>query len=110
MRTRKLSDTKIKICIVPKRVRWPERDTTTAWAKAHNCVDALQDFARDVDVSCVEAEQNADLSASAIARRRAELGDQTLSKLVNFRARLLDMSGKYAPSHCLSWISHADRD
>ncbi len=28
----------------------------------------------------------------------------------NLSARLLDMGSEYMPSHCLSWISHADRD
>ncbi len=86
MPQQKLSDIQIAARIVPTHLRWPERGTTNAWTKAHDCVDALKDLIRDVDVSCVEAEQNPDLSASAIARRRAELGDQTLSKLVNFRS------------------------
>jgi hypothetical protein len=45
MPTHKLSETQIKVCIVPKRVRWPAPSTNIAWTKAHACVDALQEFA-----------------------------------------------------------------
>ncbi len=80
----RLSNLQIAIRVCPKRLRWFERGATTAWTKAHECVDALQDLVRDVDVNCIEVEQNPDLSVSAIARRRAEICDQTLSKLVDF--------------------------
>ena len=75
----------INIRIVPKRVRWPAPDTGTSWAKAHDCVDALQDLVRNVDVACREAEQDCELSAGAIARRRAELCDRAMNELANFR-------------------------
>jgi hypothetical protein len=38
-----------------------------------------------VDLDCAEAEQDHELSAGGIARRRAELCDQAMSKLANFR-------------------------
>jgi hypothetical protein len=47
---------------------------------------ALQELVRNVDRECTRAEQNNELSASAIRPRRAELCDHALGKLVNFRA------------------------
>jgi hypothetical protein len=47
---------------------------------------ALQDFVRSVDTACIEVEQSRELSPGAIARRRAEVCDQALRKLVNFSA------------------------
>ncbi len=52
--------------------------------KAHDCVDALQALVRTIDVACIQAEQDRELSAGGIARRRAELSDQALRKLENF--------------------------
>ena len=66
-------------------LRWPERGTAIAWTRAHECVDALQDFVRDVDLGCLKAEQDRELSAGAIARRRAEICDQVMIKLATFR-------------------------
>ncbi len=71
--------------IVPKHLRWPESGTSIAWTKAHDCVDALQDFVRKVDRDCTRAEENKELSATAIRRRRAELCEQALRKLTDFR-------------------------
>jgi hypothetical protein len=85
MGIQKVSDAQIAITIVPKRARWPEPGTGSVWAAAHHCVDAWHNLIRKVDLDCSEAEQNPDLSASAIARRRAELSDQAMSKLANFR-------------------------
>ncbi len=85
MATHKLSNTEIAICIVPKRLRWPEPRTGSVWTKAHYCVDAFQDLVRGVDIACVDAEQS-ELSAGDIARRRAELCDQALRRLANFPA------------------------
>ena len=85
METHRLSDIKIKVCVVPKRLRWPERGSSVAWAKLHSCVDGLQDLVRSVDVACTEVEQSRQLSAGAIAHRRAELCDQALRKLANFQ-------------------------
>jgi hypothetical protein len=86
MTPNKLTDTEIAIRIVPKRLRWPEAGTTTAWTRAHACVDTLRDLIRKVDQACIEAEQNRELSAGGIGRRRAEICDQALRKLVNFAA------------------------
>ena len=85
MATHKFSDIQIKAYIVPRRLRWPESGSSLTWTRAHDCVDALQALVRGVDVACVEAEQDRELSAGRIVRRRAELGDQVLRKLVNFR-------------------------
>ncbi len=85
METHRLSNIQIKVRIVPKHVRWPERSSSVSWTKAHACVDALQELVRRLDVACVEVEQTRELSAGGIARRRAELCDQALRKLVNFK-------------------------
>lgn len=82
----KLTDIEIAVRIVPTRVRWPATGTSVAWTRAQSCVDALQDLVRKVDVACLEAEQNRQFSATAIARRRAELCDRALSELANFRS------------------------
>ena len=42
MLNHKLTDTEIKVGIVPRRLRWPAPGTNNAWTKAHDCVDALQ--------------------------------------------------------------------
>ncbi len=85
MASSRLSENQINIRIVPKRVRWPECGTSNAWTKAHDCVDAYQDLVRGVDLACAEAEQDPELSGSGIVRRRAEICDQTMTKLFNFR-------------------------
>ena len=85
MPSKKLSDIEIAIRIVPTSVRWPQSGTSSAWTAAHDCVDVYRDLVRGVDSACRELEQNRQLSACDIARRRAEICDQALSKLVNFR-------------------------
>ena len=42
MLNHKLTDTEVKVGIVPRRLRWPAPGTNNAWTKAHDCVDALQ--------------------------------------------------------------------
>ena len=46
----------------------------------------LQDLVRHVNRGCVEAEQDRKLSAGAIGRRRAEICDPAIIKLVNFKS------------------------
>ena len=84
MGIQKVSDAQIAITIVPKRARWPEPRAGVAWARAHDCVDALQGLVREVDLACREAERDREHSAGGIARRRAELCDQAMSKLTDF--------------------------
>ena len=84
--TSKLTETQIAIRIVPKRLRWPENGTSTAWTKAHACVDALRDLVRSVDIKCIEVEQSREFSPVDLARRRADVCDQALKKLVSFPA------------------------
>ncbi len=86
MAARRLTDNGIRICIVPKHLRWSKNGTSFAWTKAHACVDALQDLFRSVDLGCLEAEQDSELSGGGIARQRAKLCDQALRKLANFPA------------------------
>jgi hypothetical protein len=84
MTGQRLSGNLIRISIVPKRVLWPDRGTTAAWAKAHDYVDALQDLVRGVDHECLKVEQNHELSADAVRKRRAAICEAALRKLVNF--------------------------
>jgi hypothetical protein len=84
MPDQRLSENLIKISIVPRQVRWPERTATPAWAKAHDYVDALQDLVRDVDVGCLRAEQNNEFSSDTIRKRRAAICDAALNRLSNF--------------------------
>lgn len=108
MATRKLTDNEIAIRIVPKRLRWPESGSSIAWTKAHDCVDALQDLVRNVDLGCLEAEQDHELSGGRIQRRRAELCDQALRKLANFR--LFDIAKKALSENIVALESLSVRD
>jgi hypothetical protein len=85
MVSQRLSENQIKISILPRRVRWAEPNTAAAWAKAHYCVDALQELVRNVDVECQQVEQNNEFSSDTIRKRRAAICDAALSKLSNFR-------------------------
>jgi hypothetical protein len=85
MLTHKLTDTEIKVRIVPKRLRWPPPSTHIAWTKAHDCVDALQNLVRKVDLGCLDAERDRKSPASSIARRRTEVCDKAMTELVSFR-------------------------
>ena len=85
MTTHKLTDTEIQVRVVPTHMRWPERGTTVVWSKLHDAVDALQNVVRDVDQGCLEAEQDPELSAGGIARRRIGLGEQALRQLADFK-------------------------
>jgi hypothetical protein len=66
-------------------VRFPDPSAETVWARAHDCVNALHALVRKVDLSCSEAEKNAEISVSGIARRRAKLCERTLIQLANFK-------------------------
>jgi hypothetical protein len=65
-------------------VRWLEPSAASAWARAHDCVDALQDLVRAVDHDCFQVEQNREFSADATRKRRAAICDAALGKLSNF--------------------------
>ena len=84
MISKRLTDTAIKVRIVPRRLRWPPPGTDIAWTKAHDCVDALQNLVRKVDFDCLEAEQHRESSASSIARRRTEFCDKAMAELATF--------------------------
>jgi hypothetical protein len=86
MASQRLSENLINICIVPKRVRWPEPSTASAWARAHDCVDALQHVVRDADVQCLQVEENKEFSSDAIRRHRAQICDKTMTKLNSLKA------------------------
>ena len=86
MAPHRLTENEIRVRVVPTHLRWPERGTSATWTKLHNCVDALQELVRNVDLDCLQTEQNKELSADAIRRRRAEICDQALRKLANFPA------------------------
>ncbi len=84
MAVRRLTELEIKARIIPTHLRWPKPGTSKTWTMAHACVDALQALVRSVDTHCFEAANGGELSASGIARRRTELCDEALAKLVNF--------------------------
>jgi hypothetical protein len=84
MGIQKVSDAQIAITIVPKRARWPEPGAANVWTVAHRCVDALHNLVRQVDLDCAEVEQDRELAAGGIARHRAQLCDQAMSKLADF--------------------------
>jgi hypothetical protein len=85
MPAHKWSDLEIAVRIVPTSLRWPQSGASTAWTTVHDCVDAYRDLVRSIDIACVEAEQNRQLSSSDIVRRRAALCDDALRRLANFR-------------------------
>jgi hypothetical protein len=84
MLTQKVSESQIAITVVPKRVRWPKPSTATVCAKAHDSVDALHRLIRQTDFACSKAEEDSELNASGIGRRRAEVCDRTVTQLANF--------------------------
>ncbi len=81
----KWTEVEVAIRIVPTLLRWPQHGTSVAWTAAHDCVNACRQLVRSVDISCVEAEQNPQMSANDVARCRAEVCEQSLRKLVTFR-------------------------
>jgi hypothetical protein len=108
MGIQKVSDAQIAITIVPKRARWPEPRTGSVWAAAHCCVDAWHNLIRKVDLDCAEAEQDRELAAGGIAHRRAELCDQAMTKLANFR--LLEIAEKALINNINALERLSDRD
>ena len=104
----KVSDTQIAITVVPRRARWPGPEAGAAWAAAHRCVDAWHDLVRKIDVECSEAGLNPDLSASAIARRRAQLCDQAMGKLADFRPFQIAEKALLDNIHLLERLSDPD--
>jgi hypothetical protein len=67
-------------------VRQPNRAPGECWQPFKRLLErrSLQDLVRKADLACIEAEQDRELSAGGIARRRAELCDQVLRKRRNF--------------------------
>jgi hypothetical protein len=108
MTSHKLSDVEIQVRVVPKHLRWPENGSSVVWTKAHTCVDALQKLVRSLDLACVEAEQSHELSAGAVARRRVELCEQALRKLVNFSA--FEIAEKALSENIVAMERRSDRD
>jgi hypothetical protein len=92
MTTLKVSAAQIAITIVPRRALFYDRSAGSVWAKAHDCADALQALVQKVDLSCSEVEEDPEISVNGIARGRAEICDQALRKLGNFR--LLEIAEK----------------
>jgi hypothetical protein len=85
MQAQKLSDLQIKICIVPRRVRWPDEQSSPGWAAAQNCVRSFESLIRDVDNACLQVEQDKELSGPAVRHQRALTCDRALGKLIEFR-------------------------
>jgi hypothetical protein len=84
---RRLTDIEIAARIVPTMVRWPAPEVakTVAWDRLRDGVAALRGLVGVVDSSCLQAEQDQDLSPDGIARRRAALGRQALNELEQFK-------------------------
>jgi hypothetical protein len=104
----KLTPNQINISIVPTRVLYPERSVAPVLAKAHDCVDALHAVVRKVDRSCSDAEDDSELSASGIGRRRAEICDQALGTLVNFKALEIAEKALIESIDALERLSYGD--
>jgi hypothetical protein len=85
MPTAKLSVLQIAATIVPRRARWPEPGAGSGWTAAHRCVDGWHSLVRQADLACSEAEADPELTASGIARRRAEICDRTMIMMANFK-------------------------
>jgi hypothetical protein len=83
---KRLTECDIAVRIVPTHLRWPEAATSIAWARLHECVQQLHEFARIVDNDCTEAQQTTGLSRDEIERARIEIGHEALKKLANFRS------------------------
>ncbi|MBR0703130.1 hypothetical protein JQ599_24730 [Bradyrhizobium diazoefficiens] len=85
--TRRLTDTEIAVRIAPTALRWPSPDVanTVAWDRLRDCVQVLQGLARAVDGNCFAAEQDRDLSAEGIRRRRTRIGQQALAELAELK-------------------------
>lgn len=84
MATRKLTDLRIEVSIVPRRRRWDDAHSSATWSLAHHCVDALHELVRSVDIALAEAEQGKAVPVEAIRRRRCEIADAALAKLSHF--------------------------
>jgi hypothetical protein len=83
----RLSENLIAISIVPQHVaRWLERGTTPAMTSAYDCVVAFKDLVRAADLESLQVEQNRELSAEAIRKRRSMICDKAMTKLANFKA------------------------
>lgn len=85
MAARKLTDTEIKIRIVPTHLRWPEAGTSVIWRRLHECVQQLHEFARATDNDCIEIEQKREFGRNEIERQHTEVGQEALKKLAHFR-------------------------
>jgi len=84
--TRRLTDIEIAGRIVPTILRWPAGlAKTIAWDRLRECVDALRGLVFMANASCVEAEQDQDLSPEGIIRRRTQIGQQALAELADFK-------------------------
>jgi hypothetical protein len=108
MTTRKMSDNQIAITIVPRRALWPEANTANVWASAHRCVDGWHSLIRQTDLACSKAEQDSELNTGAIGRRRSEICDQALRKLVNFRGLEIAEKALTENIDALERLSHRD--
>ena len=89
-------------------MRWPEAHASPAWTKAHHCVHVLEDLVRDVDSNCQGVEANSELASGAIRRRRSEICDQALGKLVNFAA--FEIAEKVLSQNIFALERLSDRD
>lgn len=85
MATPRLSSAALAIRIVPQRMRWPKRGASPAWAAAHDCVHAFENIVRDVESEIIALEEDKGRSIDSIRRRRVEICENALARLVDFR-------------------------
>jgi hypothetical protein len=83
--SKRLTELEIAARVVPTMLRWPAEANTIAWGKLRGCVEALRGLVSAVNMHCSQAEQDHDLSAEGIVRRRAKVGQQALAELESFK-------------------------
>jgi len=93
METHPLSEIAIKVRIVPRRGQLPNAQSSKVWTAVHDCILAYETVVRDVESACMAFERDKDdLSPDAIRRRRSQICEQGLARLVGFRP--LEMAEK----------------
>ncbi len=93
---------------VQKVFAGPKVARALTWTRAHDCVGALRHLVQKADLECSQAEEDHELSASGIARRRSEICNQALRKLVNFPAFEIAEKALIANIEALEWLNYRD--
>ncbi|MCK1354640.1 hypothetical protein IVB56_27220 [Bradyrhizobium sp. CW7] len=104
--TKRMTETEIRIRIVPTHLRWPSADTNSVWRRLHECVHKMHDLARAVDVNCSCIEEKRTLGPNEIERRRTEVVQEARTKLANFGP--LDVARRAVAAELNSMQSRSD--